>query len=340
MCFDENQTTSTYYFLLTTIYPPFELVVFFCLPLFINIFCTILIVRSLSVRMRTAKQFHPSKINLNDQTLQTKSHRVLAYFLPKTSGQSTKHSCLCFQIQCRRHTRMRLKIGRTTESLNKYDEEIQSTDRQRSATLSTNLSQDSQQQITPITTTNILNKKHRTRRTRDIHLSAMLIGLNILYLILNLPFNLHQTFVDYFHNANSDPCDVRFISVLLDVLQQTFFSTNFFLYVLTNRRFREEFYNTITKILSHCKQNSSTKNLNNHNPKYRRRTSSYNPSGTMNQISDNQMIPVLTGPCRDSIISDIELTETFPSHQQTMVSINENNKFISKLVIFRDSLTD
>ena len=294
--------------------------------------------------MRTAKQFQPSKPNLKGPTLQKKSHRVLNYFLPKTTSKSNIHSCLCFQIQCRRHTHMRLKIGRTAQSLIKYDEEIQSSDRQRSLTLSTNLSYDSQSQILPKITANILNKKHRTRRIRDIHLSAMLIGLNILYLILNLPFNLHQTFVGYFHNLNPDPCNVRFVSLLLDALQQTFFSTNFFLYVLTNRRFREEFYNTIIKILSHCRKNSLPKNLNNHNEKHRRRLSSCNPSVTINQINqtgDNQMIPVLINRYRDSIISDIELTETSPSQQQqTMVSINENNKFLSKLVMFRDSSID
>jgi hypothetical protein len=316
--FNENQTTSTYYYLLTTVYPPFELAVFFCLPLLINIFCTILIVRSLRIRMRTAKQFQRSKINLKDQTLQSKSHGILTYFLPRTTGKSDIHSCLCFQVQCRKHTRIRLKMGGTKRSLNKYEEENQSIDRQRSTSLSTYLSQDSQPQLTPRPPKNILDKKHRTRRSRDIHLSAMLISLNILYLILNLPFNLHQTFVEYLYNPNSDPCTIKFISLLLDALQQTFFSTNFFLYVLTNRRFREEFYNTITKILSHCRKNSSTKILNNQNQRYGQRAANCNPPVNIDRTNDNPMIPIINCPYRDSIISDIEVTETSPSQHQTM----------------------
>jgi len=283
--------------------------------------------------MQTAKQFRPSKKNFQ----KNQSQRILSYFLPKTTRKSNIHSCLCFQIQCRRHTRIRLKISRNKQSLIKYDEENQSIEHQKSLSIS----HDNQNQTISRETSNILNKTHRTRRTRDIHLSAMLISLNILYLLLNLPFNFHQTFVKRFHNPNSDPCDIMFISLLLDALQQTFFSTNFFLYVLTNRRFREEFYNTIIEILSNCKQNFSRKNPNNHNNQKRRsRTSSCNPSTTIihtNQNSDNQMMTIPMNPNRDSIISNIEITETFLTQQQTNLSINDNNKFLSKLVMFKDS---
>jgi hypothetical protein len=327
---DDEQLTSIYNYFLTTIYPPFELVVFFCFPLLINIFCTILIVRSLSIRIRTAKQFRPSKSKSKDKILEKKSQGILSYFLPKTTSQSNIHSCLCFQIQCRRHTHLRLKISGNRQSLIKYDEENQIIERQRSMASTTCLSKDNLTHSISRTASNILNKKYRTRRTRDIHLSAMLIGLNILYLLLNLPFNFHQTFVKRFHNSNSDICNIMFISLLLDALQQTFFSTNFFLYVLTNRRFREEFYNTIIQILSHCKQNSLTKISNNHNKKHRSRTSSCNPSTALNQ--PNPMMTIPLNQNRDSIVSDIELTETFTSQQQTILSINGNNKFISKFI--------
>ncbi|CAF1019242.1 unnamed protein product [Adineta steineri] len=317
--FNENQTTTIYYYLLTRIYPPFELVVFFCLPLFINIFCTILIVRSLRVRMRTAKQFHQSKtIKKDEEKLLSKSEKFLSYFLPQTTNKkSNLHNCFCFQMQCRQHTRMRLKMGRSNRSLNKYEEENHVIDRKKSILLLNN----NQNQVT----SNLLIKKHRTRRTRDIHLSAMLISLNILYLILNLPFNFHQTFVTYFHNATSSQCEIMFTSLLLDALQQTFFSTNFFLYVLTNRRFREEFYNTITKILSHCKQqNSPRENSNNQSYKSQQaRASSCNPSTTITPT--NQIFQVLPTDYCDSIISDIEFTETLPiQHPQPLESIDEN----------------
>jgi hypothetical protein len=292
--------------------------------------------------MRTAKKFRPVKMNSKDTTLEKQSQRILSYFLPKTTSQSNIHSCLGFQIQCRRHTRIRLKMTRNKQRLMKYDKENQSTEREKSLALTTYLLNDNPIQSISRTTSNILNKQHRIRRIRDINLSAMLIGLNILYLLLNLPFNLHQTFFKHFHHTNSDPCEIMFISLLLDALQQTFFSTNFFLYVLTNRRFREEFYNTINQILSHCKQNSLTKNSNNYNQKYRSRTSSCNPTTAithLNQNNDNQIMTIPITQNRDSIISDIELTEIFPTQQpKTDRSVNENNKFISKLVIFKNLL--
>ncbi|CAF0894209.1 unnamed protein product [Adineta ricciae] len=298
--FHENQANTVYYYLLTTIYPPFELVVFFCLPLLINTSCTILIVRSLSIRMRTAKKFHPSS---NEQ-----SRQILSYFLPKTASKTSIHSCLCFQMQCRRHTRLRVKIGRRNRSLDKYNKENQTNDRQKSlSSLHGNQSGK---------TSNVLNRKQRTRRSRDIHLSAMLIGLNILYLVLNLPFNIHQTFAKYIYSSASDPCVLRFTSLLLDTLQQAFFSTNFFLYVLTNRRFREEFYNAFARILSHCKQTSTPKLPLQAQQKTHPQASSCNPSTIIpaSQTSDNQTMPTLANDFRDSLLSQIDITDNSLTH--------------------------
>jgi hypothetical protein len=330
---DDSQITSIYNYFLITIYPPFELVVFFCLPLLINIVCTILIVRSLSMRMRTAKQFQPKQVNIIDPISTKSSNGILSYFLPKTTGRSNIHSCLGFQIQCRRHTRIRLKMTRNKRSLIKYDKENHSIEQFESI--------NNQNQFITKRTSEILNKKHRIRRTRDINLSAMLIGLNILYLLLNLPFNLHQTFVKHFHKINSDLCDIMFISLLFDALQQTFFSTNFFLYVLTNRRFREEFCNTVIRILSHCKRNSSMNLGKKQNSKYSG-TSSCNQSISMalvNQNNDNLTTTISNNHNQDSSLSDFDITETFPGQQQqqqTSSTINENNKGSSKLVMFKD----
>ncbi|CAF2523779.1 unnamed protein product [Rotaria sp. Silwood2] len=337
--FDHNQSTTIYYYFLTTIYPPFELVVFFCLPLLINIFCTILIIRSLSIRMRTAEKFRPSKTSLQDKIIKTKSRGILSYFIPTKASKTNIHSCFCFQIQCRRHTRFRLKIGRTIRSLSQYYEENKTIDGQQSIT---SVSQDNQVQLTLKNTSNILNRNHRTRRTRDIHLSAMLISLNILYLLLNLPFNLHQTFVKHLYNTNSDPCNIMFISLLFDALQQTFFTTNFFLYVLTNRRFREELYNTIIKILTRCKQNSPREKQNKLRHRKQMRSSSFNLSATMRTISnnENQIIWIPTSQNGDSAVSDLELPSTSQTQQQTIALINENNKYNQKLVMFKDLPSD
>lgn len=336
---DDTQSRSLYNYFLTTIYPPFELIVFFCLPLLINICCTIIIVRSLSIRMRTAKKFHSQTRTSNELPAKKESRGVLSCFLPKTTGYFKISSCLGFQIQCRRHTQMRLKLTRNKQSLIKYDQENHSLEREKSSSITPSTPFDNQTQLINKKSVSILEKKHRTRRTRDIHLSAMLIGLNILYLLLNLPFNLHQTFVKRFHNKNSDPCQIMFISLLLDALQQTFFSTNFFLYVLTNRRFREEFYNTVTEISSHCKRKSTKQMKNNSHPMRISRTSSFNPSTAILhsiQNGDQQLMTIPVQSNRDSITSDFDsFTTNYHLTQQTNLMVNET-KSSTRLVAFKD----
>jgi len=334
--YDQNRTSPSYFYFLSTIYPPFELVIFFGVPLLINMICTILIVRSLHLRMRTAKRFSPLNRIIADSTQNNILKRIQQIFsclIPRTTTKSNIYSCFCFQIQCRRHKELRLKIGRTQQSLIKYEEENDSIDRQQqSSTLTNYLAQDIQQ-ITAITST-ILNKTHRTRRIRDIHLSAMLIVLNIVYLLLNLPFNLHQTFARKIHGNNLDDCIMRFTNLLLDTLQQTFFSTNFFLYVLTNRRFREEFYNTMMKLFTRKQQYLLRKRIQ----QKQARSLSLNASTAIisNFNGEYQTIPIPIQQNRESIISDIELTEAPPLQQQTVLTLNENNQFISKLVISKE----
>ena len=353
--YDENQSSSLYYYFLTTIYPPLDLIVFLCVPLLINIFCTIIIVRSLSIRMRTARQFHTSnsaeKSTSTEKSFLKNVRGLLKNMLPKTSTKSNIVSCLCCQMQCRRHTRLRVKVGRTKQSLIRYAEENQNTDQQRTLSITAAIVDDNPSQVitsaaataAAARTSHILNKQHRTRRTRDIHLSAMLIGLNIFYLLLNLPFNVFQTFARRFYNPNSDVCDIMFISVLLDALQQTFFSTNFFLYILTNRRFREEFYNTFIQLIpNRCqKQKTNSPTTLNAMNRSRARTSSCCPSTVITPAQPISSALVQTN--RESTNSDIELTESMPVEQQeTMESRRSPHQCISKLVVFKglSSLND
>ena len=308
---EENEKNSTYNFLITKIYPPFELVVFFCLPLIINIICTIIIVRSL--RIRTAKQFHST----NKSSTKPPTKHLFTYFLPKTASQTTIYTCFGCQIRCRKHTRLRLKLTRNQQSLLRYDQEYQ----RSSSAINENSVELTQQRQSEI-----LLRKQRSRRTRDIHLSAMLIGLNILYILLNLPFNLHQTFRKGLHNQNEDFCVVAFISLLLDALQQTFFATNFFLYILTNRRFREELYNNIISMISYCKKNPR---------KYRRRLFSSTTPVSMAQtsiVNENNLMVANLQSNQDTIESDYEITD-IGSKQQT----NENSKSSSKLITFKQT---
>ena len=330
--YDRNRTTPTYFYFLSTIYPPFELIICFCFPLLINIICTILIVRSLRLRMRAAKRFNPLNritTNSNQKSFQARIQKLFSCFIPQTTTKSSIYSCFCCQIQCRRHRELRLKIGRNKRSLIKYEEQNESIERQQPTTLTNCLSQDFQQ-ITTITST-ILNRTHRTRRIRDIHLSAMLIVLNVLYLILNLPFNLHQTFGRMLHKKSPDKCVMLFTQLLLDLLQQTYFSTNFFLYVLTNRRFREEFYNTIMKLFTRKEQYILKKTIR----RRQARSLSVNPSTAIlsNFNGDYQNIVLPNKQNRDSIISDIELIESPLQQQQTTTMSDESNKIISKLVM-------
>lgn len=131
----------------------------------------------------------------------------------------------------------------------------------------------------------------------------MLIVLNIVYLIFNLPFNLHQTFAYFWYSNRTDECAMRFTQLLVDTIQQTYFSTNFFLYVLTNRRFREEFYNTMMRLCTRREEYLFRRSL-----RQRQRGSlSVNPSTGMiiNFNGEYQMIPSK----RLSLISEIELNE-------------------------------
>lgn len=337
--YHSNHTTTFYFYFLTTIYPPFELVVFFGLPLFVNIVCTIIIIRSLSIRMRTAEKYRPSRTSFPDTETKALSERILSYFLPTTASKSHVHSCFCFQIQCRRHTTLRLQMGHNKRSLIKYNKENRTIDQQISISEPLN---DDQAQAAIKNTTDILNRAHRSRRTRDIHLSAMLISLNVFYLLLNLPFHLHQTFATRIYNENPDRCNVMFFGLIFDSLQQTFFSINFFLYVLTNRRFREEFYNTMIIIISRCRQNSSRKQSNHHRNKYRMRSSSTNISTTARSYlnSDAIMLHMPSSLNNDSVVSDMESISASPTQQQIVVSIDDNIKAIHKLVMFKEVSSD
>ena len=349
---DDSQSTTIYHYFITKIYAPLELTVFLCLPLLINIVCTVIIVRSLRVRMRTAKQFRPSKPSINSlpkRSFADKVHGWFSFCLPETPTQSSVYACLCFQVQCRRHTDLRLKMGRTKQSLIKYEEENQAVGRPRSMTIVSCLSQEmrsSQQAITTTAmntarTSHILNKQHRSRRLRDIHLSAMLIGLNIFYIFLNLPFNLYQTFAKGLLSENLHPCDFMLMALLLDVLQQTFFSTNFFLYVLTNRRFREELWTAIMNLLPHRRRPHAQSKVNGKDG-CAPRTSTSNPSAMIllaNQSGDNQLISTNVNPYRDSVNSDLELPDALMMEQQAVVTLERNNTFISSLVMFKDQAT-
>ncbi|CAF1122616.1 unnamed protein product [Didymodactylos carnosus] len=287
--YEENRTSVFYLYFLRSFYPPFELAVFFCIPLFINIFCTIIIVRSLRLRMQTAKRY-------NSKSSTVVSNR------PKLSltSSSTIHRCFCCLWQCRKQNQIRLKFGRTKQNgLMRFELEADQ------------LNHDQTIEIAPIPskTKKIETKQMKYRRTRDLHLSAMLIALNILFLFMNLPYNIYVTFIV---QRLQDICLRNFIQQLLDILQITFFSSNFFLYVLTNRRFREEFYNAVMKLLSKALARKRNRNI--------QMTNTTGSTATTNRI-------------------EIENGGTITqNHDSTGSQDNENeNIFISKLVMYKNT---
>ena len=343
---DPNQTSPAYFYFLSTVYPLFELIIIFCLPLLINVICTVIIVRSLRIRMRTAKRFGPTietncDVKKGPIFSRTKSFvaSMASRLIPRQTSRSNIYSCCCFQVQCRRHTQIRLHFTRNNQSLIKYEAEQDSLERQTSSNTSNGVPADTSQMN--VITAAILNRKQQHRRTRDKHLSAMLIVLNILYFLLNLPFNFHQTFGRTLYKNSPDDCMMKFTHVLLDILQQTYFSTNFFLYVLTNRRFREEFYNTVRRVISRTPAYRSG-SRHHHHYRQTQRNGSLNPSTIlMTQFQgDFQTIPIPSNQQRDSFISEIELSDLpvsqqQPSQQQVVIA-DERNRLISKLILFKE----
>ncbi|CAF1984058.1 unnamed protein product [Rotaria magnacalcarata] len=334
ICSSDPNRTPIYFLFLSSIYPIFELIIVFCLPLLMNMICTILIVRSLRLRMRTAKRFGPPNpvvTNAEKQKIYQRICEKLSCCFPSTTIISNVYSCFCFQIQFRRHSELRLKMGRTQQSLTKYEEENDASQRRQSSRSASCLSQDNQQMTTASI---ILHKRQRIRRIRDIHLSAMLITLTILYLICNLPFNFHQTFGRKLYEHNSDACTIKFIHLLLDTLQQTYFSTNFFLYVLTNRRFREAFYAAIMKICTRKQQYLRKRN----NQRKKRPIISLNePAPYFNRVSNEyQIISISTHQNQGNIHSDMELIEVPSFHQRTILRPNDENEFMSKTITLEE----
>lgn len=336
--YDQHKTPPAYLYFLANLYRPLELAVFFCFPLLINMICTILIVRSLHLRMRTARRFSPyvRPVRMPKQSrLLKRVQQLFSCLVPRTTTKSDIYSCFCFQIQCRRHTELRLELALSEPRLVSFDDENISLDRQRTGSSNNELVSDVQQ-MTSLTAA-ILNKTHRTRRIRDIHLSAMLIVLNVLYLLFNLPFTFYQAFGKHMYKTMPHSCVIGFTNLLLDTLQQTYFSTNFFLYVLTNRRFREEFCNAMMRLFTRKQQYLLRKTLQ----QKEARSLSLIPSTAIisNFNGDYQTAFSTKREPNDSLPTDIELTQPSTTDQQTVLSEAGNHALLSKLTLLK-TLTD
>jgi hypothetical protein len=95
------------------------------------------------------------------------------------------------------------------------------------------------------------HNKHlkQSRRRMELHLSILLISLNCVFIIFTTPHNIFNVYVgrirhrlDNKRESEGELCSIAFTQKSLDLLQQCYFMSTFFLYILTNKRFREEFY--------------------------------------------------------------------------------------------------
>ncbi|CAF0836662.1 unnamed protein product [Rotaria sordida] len=119
---------------------------------------------------------------------------------------------------------------------------------------------------------NQINKRlKKSRRRMELHLSILLISLNCVFILFTTPHNIYSVYIGQLqrrlgnkHESEGELCSISILQKSLDLLQQCYFMSTFFLYILTNKRFREEFYELIKRNFLSCKHkktnHSSTQN--------------------------------------------------------------------------------
>jgi hypothetical protein len=112
-----------------------------------------------------------------------------------------------------------------------------------------------------------LQNKHlkQSRRRLELHLSILLISLNCVFILFTTPHNIYNVYLGHLHRQldNKDENEVELCTLAvtqksLDLLQQCYFMSTFFLYILTNKRFREEFYRVFRCFIFNLCQNTNT----------------------------------------------------------------------------------
>lgn len=135
------------------------------------------------------------------------------------------------------------------------------------------------------------HNKHlkQSRRRMELHLSILLISLNCVFILCTTPHNIYNVYIlrlhrklDYKHETEGELCSVATIQKSLDLLQQCYFMSTFFLYILTNKRFREEFYRLFQCFMFIIRRKKGTNNSPTQIPIHQHRKST-NESNHMNQ---------------------------------------------------------
>ena len=117
---------------------------------------------------------------------------------------------------------------------------------------------------------NVNQSLKKSRRRMELHLSILLISLNCVFLLFTTPHNVLNVYMGQLQKrlgnkseSEDEICPISILQKSLDLLQQCYFMSTFFLYSLTNKRFREEFYELLQRnFFAICRtqrpENSST----------------------------------------------------------------------------------
>lgn len=157
----------------------------------------------------------------------------------------------------------------------------------------------------------------QSRRRMELHLSILLISLNCVFILCTTPHNIYNVYLtrlhrqlDYKNESEGEICSIAFTQKSLDLLQQCYFMSTFFLYILTNKRFREEFYRLFNCFLFYFCQTHSNEHSNipmNDQQRFERgnllASSHHHYPVDSNQLSTPTIHPIL--PRSHSSLSDV-----------------------------------
>ncbi|CAF2530986.1 unnamed protein product [Rotaria sp. Silwood2] len=182
---------------------------------------------------------------------------------------------------------------------------------------------------TKYTSLNSHNRHLRhSRRRIELHLSILLISLNCVYILFTTPHNIFSVYIgqlhselDNKHESEDELCSIAFTQKSLDLLQQCYFMSTFFLYILTNKRFREEFYRVIQCFIFILCRNTNTNNSQIQISTYRNRilnNNNNNNGDNHHHINQNYLI----APSRDISGSWSSISDALEANE--LVSILNN----------------
>ncbi|CAF0969162.1 unnamed protein product [Adineta ricciae] len=148
-----------------------------------------------------------------------------------------------------------------------------------------------------------INKRlKKSRRRMELHLSILLISLNCVFILLTTPHAIYTVYLGQLQNrlnskneSEGDVCTVSVTQKCLDLLQQCYCMSTFFLYILTNKRFREEFYELIRRnLFLSCideKSNHSSTHLPSHHRRHHNHHRYLRHNETVDPKADHLMPP-------------------------------------------------